>query len=40
VKCENLYTLPTVSVIRTVGHLPGLVMQQVDAALKALLALA
>jgi mRNA-degrading endonuclease toxin of MazEF toxin-antitoxin module len=40
VKCENVYTLPVVSVIRTIGRLPSSLMQQVDAALKASLALA
>jgi mRNA-degrading endonuclease toxin of MazEF toxin-antitoxin module len=39
VKCENLYTLPQRSILRTIGHLsPGL-LQQVDEALKASLQL-
>ena len=39
VKCENLYTLSQQTVLRTIGHLSNPLMQQVDAALKASLAL-
>jgi mRNA-degrading endonuclease toxin of MazEF toxin-antitoxin module len=39
VKCENLYTLPQQIVRRSIGRLPGPLMQQVDGALKASLAL-
>jgi mRNA interferase MazF len=34
VKCENLYTLPQASVLRTVGQLSPTLMRQVDDALK------
>ena len=39
VKCENLYTLPQTSVVRTVARLPDVLMHQVDDALKASLGL-
>ncbi len=39
VKCENIYTLPVASVIRTIGHLSPSLLQQVDDALKATLSL-
>ena len=39
VKCENLYTLPQAIVVRTIGRLSPALMQQVDDALKASLAL-
>lgn len=35
VKCENLYTLPQSAVVRSIGHLPDVLMQQVDDALRA-----
>lgn len=38
VKCENLYTLPS-GVLRKIGTMTGVLMQQVDEALKAALAL-
>jgi mRNA interferase MazF len=38
VKCENLYTLPA-RVMRKIGTMPPALMQQVDGALKASLAL-
>jgi mRNA-degrading endonuclease toxin of MazEF toxin-antitoxin module len=38
IKCENLYTLP-VRVMRKIGTMPAALMQQVDAALTASLAL-
>ncbi|HVX61264.1 MAG TPA: type II toxin-antitoxin system PemK/MazF family toxin [Pirellulales bacterium] len=34
VKCENLYTLPQASVLRTIGQLSPTLMRQVDDALK------
>jgi mRNA-degrading endonuclease toxin of MazEF toxin-antitoxin module len=34
VKCENLYTLPEASVLRTIGQLSPALMRQVDDALK------
>lgn len=39
VKCENVYTLSQNSVLKTIGALPDSLMTQVDAALKASLAL-
>jgi len=35
VKCENLYTLPLSTVLRSIGRFPDVLMQQVDDALKA-----
>jgi mRNA-degrading endonuclease toxin of MazEF toxin-antitoxin module len=34
VKCENLFTLPQASVVRTIGQLSATLMQQVEEALK------
>lgn len=39
VKCENIYTLPQSLVVRTIGRLSAALAAQVDAALKASLAL-
>ena len=39
VKCENIHTLPTANVYRTIGKLDPALMQQVEAALKMSLAL-
>ena len=39
VKCENLYTLPHATVLKTIGQLSPTLMQQLDDALKASLAL-
>ncbi|MBW3539995.1 MAG: type II toxin-antitoxin system PemK/MazF family toxin [Planctomycetes bacterium] len=39
VKCENLYTLPQAVVLKTIGQLSPALIQQVDDALKASLAL-
>jgi mRNA interferase MazF len=34
VSCENLLTVAQRDILRTIGHLPGTLMQQVDQALK------
>jgi mRNA-degrading endonuclease toxin of MazEF toxin-antitoxin module len=34
IKCENLYTLPQNSILRTIGQLSPVLMQNLDAALK------
>jgi mRNA interferase MazF len=39
VSCENILTVVQADIIRTIGHLPDVLMQQVDAALKVSLAL-
>ena len=39
VKCENLYTLPQATVLKTIGQLSPVLLQQVDDALKASLGL-
>ena len=39
VSCINLYTIDQSSVIRTIGHLPSVAMQQVDACLREALGL-
>jgi mRNA interferase MazF len=39
VSCENILTVVQSDILRTIGHLPDVLMQQVDAALKVSLAL-
>lgn len=39
VSCENLLTVVQSDILRTIGHLPDVLMQRVDAALKESLAL-
>jgi len=39
VKCENIHTLPTASVVRVIGQLSPSLMKQVDDALKASMAI-
>ena len=39
VKCENLHTLPSASVVRRIGALSPQLMQQIDACLKAALSI-